>query len=507
MSDRDLSDAIAYFRVSTQKQAEVGHGFEYYHHLMKQYGFGADQIYSDIDSGGNNQRKGYLLVLAQIKSGKKRVFVPDFTRFTRSPEGWEEAMKDLRRAGAKLITLDSGEQRIDTPEARLLTRQQVVYAAYQREQNQYKALKGNEFKRLRKDAFRARFPYKVETGAAREKRLAPNEDTYKDTSRTVWEIGLELVDTFLNQAGGNLSQTLRLMVARYGIKTKRIDFSDFPHDHSALRDWLLSEEIRGNLSYFAQIRKTPRKRSLDRTPPPEVVFNTHPALITPAQDKEIKRLLGVGSKTRKTPDTLLNPLQNLTFCAGCGSKMIVKSSKRRSATGAQIIYRYVLCSSAYPNDANKRMMQETGLLPRCDRRSSYRLTLETLENAVIGQLCQRSQAIAGQHLPDEIVTSRATEPEAVRKLRLQIEQYEKLAELDAAVLGLLDQRRSELNALLGSEHQSIASKAVLRRQLAEYGSSPAFWRGYTTGKRMTLYEEFVERVVCDRGVVIVTLRV
>lgn len=500
----ELSDAIAYFRVSTDRQAELGHGFDYYHHLLKQHGFTEEQIYSDIDSGGNNSRKGYLMVLAQIRKGKKRVFVPDFERFTRSIEGWEDAIKDFRKAGAKLITLDTGEQRIDTPEALYFTRMRVVQAQYQREQNQYKSLKGMEFKRVRGEAFRARFPYKLIKDRANGDRLEPNLDLYKNTGKTVWEIGIELIETFLNKAHGNLSETVRIMTAKYGVRqSRKMDFADFPHDHSSLRDCLLSEEIRGNLRYFAQTRLKPRARSLDRTPAPETLYGTHPALITAEQDRMIKDFLKVTSRIRKRPDTLVNPLQGLTFCAGCGSEMVVKSSRGRATN-----YRYIVCRSAYPNDAHKRVKQEVGLLVRCDRRSSYGLRLETLEREVIMALCGRASAIAQIYLPDAVMEAPAgTETEETRKLRAQIQQYEQLAVIDPDVIPLLEKRRSELQRLLQVESQEILSKEELRRKLAEYGNSPSLWWDCSIEQRLILYREFVDRAVCDKGKVTVMLRV
>lgn len=64
MGDRDLSDAVFYFRVSTSRQHDEYSSFESYYYRAKQAGFSDEQIYSDIDSGANNSRKGYQMVLA-----------------------------------------------------------------------------------------------------------------------------------------------------------------------------------------------------------------------------------------------------------------------------------------------------------------------------------------------------------------------------------------------------------------------------------------------------------
>ena len=57
-SPKNLTDAIAYCRVSTDKQADLGHALERYIQDFKRYGFSEEQIYYDIDSGGNNKREG-----------------------------------------------------------------------------------------------------------------------------------------------------------------------------------------------------------------------------------------------------------------------------------------------------------------------------------------------------------------------------------------------------------------------------------------------------------------
>lgn len=51
--ERDLTDAIAYARVSTQAQADEGHGLESYLEAFRRYGFQPDQIYWDVNSTGH----------------------------------------------------------------------------------------------------------------------------------------------------------------------------------------------------------------------------------------------------------------------------------------------------------------------------------------------------------------------------------------------------------------------------------------------------------------------
>jgi site-specific DNA recombinase len=56
---RDLSRALGYCRVSTQRQYTEGHGLERYIDRLQQYGLTEEQIHWDIESGASEKRKGY----------------------------------------------------------------------------------------------------------------------------------------------------------------------------------------------------------------------------------------------------------------------------------------------------------------------------------------------------------------------------------------------------------------------------------------------------------------
>lgn len=59
--------------------------------------------------------------------------MPDFSRFTCSPGGWEEAMEDFRFCGAHIVLLGGAAMKFDTLEERTIARQMVTYAAFERE--------------------------------------------------------------------------------------------------------------------------------------------------------------------------------------------------------------------------------------------------------------------------------------------------------------------------------------------------------------------------------------
>jgi DNA invertase Pin-like site-specific DNA recombinase len=505
----DISpDAIFYFRVSTEAQATDGHGFEYYYHLGKQLGFSDDNIYSDVASGGDNTRPGYQLVLARIRAGCKEVYVPDLSRLTRSVGGWEDAIGDFRMSGARLITLDAGEQRLDTPEALLISRMRVAQAAFWREQTQYKSLKGLEFKRLRGEAFQAKFPYKLGSVDGRDT-LIPNEDQYKDSGLSVWSVGRELISTYLANHG-NVSRTLEIMIQRFGRKPKGMkpDPTEFPHSNVGLRAWLDSEEIRGYLEYYAEARRKPKKTySLGRKPVPQIIQGqpdaegrrfTHFPLVSVEEGAAIRAHLAISSQRRRNTDRVDDYLQGLMWCAVCGGRMRLAranqpAGKRLKAQGIdRITHYYIVCRGANPRHQND--------VVTCTSKGAYSLEIEDIDEVIIQLLTERANAAI-----DVAHEAIERESEEVTKLREQIRKYELLAADDPDMLTILNKKRADLAALQPLVRPGSTSE--LHRELQEMGKDPDFWRCLTNQEKLILYVKFVERVTCDRGRFTVTLKI
>lgn len=480
----DLESSVCYFRVSTDRQVTDGSAFEDYYTRFKTLGFKEEQIYSDIASGADDSRKGYLLVLARIREGIGKVYVPSFDRLTRSPVGWEGAMEDFRKAGAVLITLDGLTMKFDSPEERYMARMMAMNAALERERNQWRSLKGHEFLRLQGRALRPSFGY-VKDGD----HLAPNINQYKDTKLTCWQVARDIVRIFLDCGG--LTQTLRILKEKYPYpKTKRIEFDNYPQDHSALRDWLSSYTIAGHTCYFPSYgsrRKLQPKHDRQKT---QVIYNTHPAIATQEEAERIKQLLLNLRTTRTKPDDIINPLNRLVYCAGCGSYIGMKSSR---SGGRE--YRYMICQSAHPGSAKTRLLQESGELPWCDRRSAYGLTLEKLEAIVINKLCEKASEIANMAFGNPI--SNPDSPD-IEKLKEEVERYEQLSSDDPDLLPTLEIKRQRLTQLLSALPPALDTE-LLRRKLSAYGTDSAFWLAIPIKARADLYRDFISRITCDYG--------
>lgn len=478
----DLSRAVCYYRVSTQKQADEYSSLKAYQQRFIQFGFSnLDRHYYDIASGGKRNREGYQAILQLVKNGDvDKVYIPEISRLSRDIGHFQEALEAFQQSGAELITLDGHEFDLNTPTGSLNVNLQVLFAENTRRTNQYRALKGHEFLREEGRAVRPVFPY-----VKPDDKLLPNTSKYKSTNKTTWDIGRELVETFITEQ--NLSKTIKIMVAKYGDKSGHF-WEDFARDHSGFRDWLVSQTIRGNLEYFGG-RRYKRKKN---APEPIIVYNTHEPLITEEEYHQINTILTIGKKSRSKVNKLRNLWVGKLFCE-CGSPMKISTSKGGSGN----IFHYVVCKSAYPNSSNVKAKQALGLIAQCDRRSSYGLTLEKLEDIVIDELCNRALVIANTYYPEEQEQSL---PPEVLDLNKQIKTYQLLSEEDPDLLPLLEKKIKRRDYLLGKqEAEGTLYSANLRNNIISFGQDKEFWLTTSPAERKLLYQDLVDKIICVKG--------
>lgn len=484
----DLRDAIAYCRVSTARQAKERHSLESYLARFKAIGFPDGDIYFDIDSGANPDRRSYQLILSLIRSGKKRrVFVPEFSRFSREPGSFEEVIADFEKAGATIQPLDGRSIGFGSPDDRHFARTQIVNAAYERDKIIYRSKIGHQFLRAEGRPIRAAFGLRAEDG-----KLYHNHLPYGDSGKTYAEVALSIIDYFIET--GNLKRTTLWIEENYPKSNRKHDITRSPRH---LKYWLLSEQLRGHTEYFGGVRYHEAQHKLNRPLPDgdrlaleayvkrhEVKRDTHEALITPEQDQQIKQWLEISSKTRKSLQSLVNPLTGLIICAGCGGRCRARIDRRMG------IYR-IYCETAYQKSLNGDRL--------CDRSTSYGHTLKSLEDYVIERICEHSQAIATL-IP---LDNPAPEAPEIIALREEIQKIEGLNDPD--FLPVIQIKRDKLRLLESQQVDPIAGD-VMRREIALRGQDPDFWRLATFEEKLVLYRAIISRVVIDRQVVSVEFR-
>ena len=480
---KDLSRSVCYYRVSTTRQAEEYSSLEAYRDRFVKFGFKElTKHYFDVASGGKKDREAYQQVLELVKNNEiDTVYIPEISRLSRDIAHFQEALEAFQKSKASLITLDGHQFDLNTPTGALNTNLQVLFAEHTRLVNQHRALQGHKYLREMAKPLRPTFPY---IKNADKSKFLPNDIEYKSSGKSTWEVGRELITTYIETK--NLSETIRLMMLKYGAeKTKGVG-NDYGRNHSSLRDWLKSDVIRGHTSYF----KGRRYRYIKDAPEPITIYNTHQPLISPEEAETIEKLLSMYGIGRKNLGNTVNPFVGLLYCDKCGSKMKVSRCK----TTAGNVFQYIVCKSAYTNDSSIRAKQELGILKRCDRRSAYGLTLEKLEPIIINDLCQKATTIANIAYPD---VDQPINPELV-ELEEQIGIYRKLAEVDEDMVPVLNKKIKRRDYLLNSE--PVNRKPVLRNQLIQIGQDKGFWQSIEFNDRRILYSDFIKKISIDKGV-------
>lgn len=471
---------LYYFRISTQGQATDSTISHYINRGVVagfQEGF---NIYYDVGSGRSTDRENYQLILNKVKEGLvDEIYLPnDLSRLMRSVEEFKKIQRVFTEAKVKLLDLNGNQYKFIAPEEILLSDIQMSFNEYESNRNKYRSKIGHQYIRDNGLPLRPMFPYIKNEDKTQ---FIPNEAEYKDSGKTCWEVGRELVLLYIET--GNLSLTIKTMMKRYGADKVAGVGNDYPRDHSGFRDYLRSETLRGNLHYFGG-----RRYKRLKNPPEEViVYGCHTPLITPDEDIDIRKRLGKRTVSR---GQVRNPLAGKLFCGACGSPM--KVSRCKTSAGNTISY--IICKSAYPNSSEIKARQDLGLDKACNARSSYGMTLEKLVPFVIDELCQKADQIASATYP--ITTQEPVNPELL-ELQKQIETYRKLSEADVDLLPLLQKKEKRLAYLLNNQPER--QEPLKREKFLQYGGNKDFWSVATTKELKMLFNDLIERVDINKG--------
>ncbi|NRB08143.1 MAG: recombinase family protein [Richelia sp.] len=454
---RDLSRALGYCRVSTQRQHTEGHGLERYIDKLKQYGLNEEQIHWDIESGASEKRQGYNRVLELVRQGEvDQIIVPCFDRFTRSALGWEVAREELQAFGVELVFLDGGSLDLETPEGLFTSRILAAMSAQVRDKNRYNATQGHKYFQEKRKIYQAIFGF-IKDGDT----VIPNTKLYRDTHKTHADIARECVESFINS--GELSRSIRRLTAKYGLKrVGKYKFEDFPRDVSSFRRWLQNPQLCGMVCYYPF---NPKKKV--------ILESQHQGIISTAQHQQIIQILATHPCGRRRYAT--NPLVGLCKCAKCGSTMEKRSTKINGKT-----YEHLKCPGAYPKPHQSK---------KCDVRTYFRLA--DVINVVIQALKQKSEKIADS-IPietTEIIPSEAVE------LQQQVLKLKQLNDPDFnSTIRIKEQK---LESLIKSSELEVALDAGRREILRDVTASDGFWEITTREELTAIFQELVEEVLCS----------
>lgn len=454
---RDLSRALGYCRVSTQRQHTEGHGLERYIARLEQYGLTEEQIHWDIESGASEKRKGYNRVLELVRSRQvDKIIVPCFDRFTRSALGWEVARQELQEFGVELIFLDGGSLDLETPEGLFTSRILAAMSAQVRDKNKYNATQGHRYFQEKRKIYQAIFGF-VKDGDT----VVLNTKQYRDTDKTHALVARECVEIFIES--GELSKSIRKLTEKYGLeRVGKFKFEDFPRDVSSFRRWLENPQLCGMVCYYPF--DSDKKLTLQ---------STHEGIISVGQHQQIIQILATHPCGRRRYIT--NPLVGLCKCAECGSTMEKRSTKINDKT-----YEHLKCPGAYPKPRQPK---------KCDVRTYFRL--EDALDATIGALKEKAESIA-DNMPAE-----TTEVVPIEILELQ-QQIFKLKQLnDPDFHSTIKIKEQKLESLIKTSELNIVADASRTQVLRGIVMSKGFWEVVTREELTAIFHELVEEVVCS----------
>jgi site-specific DNA recombinase len=453
---KDLSKALGYCRVSTQRQHTEGHGLERYIQKLKEYGLSDDQIHWDIESGASEKRKGYNRVLELVRTGTvDKIIVPCFDRFTRSALGWEVAKNELQQFGVELVFLDGGSLDLDTPEGIFTSRILAAMSAQVRDKNKYNATQGARFFRDKRKIYKAIFGF-VKVGDTVE----PNKKEYRNTGKTYASVAREAITMFLES--GEIGGTIRQLVAKYGLeRVSNQNYDDFSRDISSFRRWLMNPQLAGMICYYP----TDKSR---RT----VIKGSHEGIISIDEYNEILRILSLRPSVRHSPN---NPLSGLVYCAACGSKMEMHSNVSNG-----IRYEHFRCQGYY---------NKPGRIKNCGIKKYFKV--DAAIKSCIKTLQKHSQEIGYGYLQQTDIRL----PAEVVDLQQQILELKRRCDPD--LQSAIDAKELRLeNLLIALELNSVVD-ATRNEILKSVASNSDFWESATREEFTAIFHELIDKVVCS----------
>jgi|GEM_PF-2198753 DNA invertase Pin-like site-specific DNA recombinase len=453
---RDLSRALGYCRVSTQRQYTEGHGLERYIQRLKEYGLTDEQIHWDIESGASEKRKGYNRVLELVRSREvDKIIVPCFDRFTRSALGWEVARQELQEFGVELVFLDGGSLDLETPEGLFTSRILAAMSAQVRDKNKYNATQGHRYFQEKRKIYQAIFGF-IKDGD----NVILNTKQYRNTNKTYAEVASECVEMFIES--GELSKTIRRLTDKYGLeRVGKYKYEDFPRDVSSFRRWLENPQLCGMVCYYPF---DPEKKV--------ILQSNHERIISIAQHQQITQILAIHPCGRRKYVT--NPLVGLCKCAKCSSTMEKRSTKINGKT-----YEHLKCPGAYPKP---RQMK------KCDVRTYFRL--EGAINAAIQALKEKSESIA-DNMPIE---TKEVVPAEILELQQQILNLKQLNDPDFD--STIKIKEQKLESLIQTSELNVVADQSRREILRGIATSFGFWEVVTREELTTIFHELIEEVIC-----------
>ena len=474
MSKFNLDRTVYYFRVSSSNQAERENTLSHYISRATNVGFTQEQIFFDVGSGTTADRENYRKIKEMaLRNEIDAIILPnDLSRLTRNIVEFQVIKELLLETGVKLLNISGDEYKFETPEEELHGNLQLSFYQYEAKRNKAKSIAGHNYLRKMGKCCKATFPYLKVDGY-----LEPNLNPYGNFNISTWDVGRQLIKRYLQD--GSLTQTLRDMTEKYSIeRVGHNKWDDYTRADHRFREWLLYPVLRGH-TYYRVTNETK--------------FDTHQALITPEEDESIRQWIKIASRStkKKGGGQSKNLWKSILFCGNCGYPMAVHNNNG---------HYYLKCTEAYVRTASRVRLRKQGLeTPKCNHSSAYKLTASKLEKLTIEALMTRAEDIANSLKEDRSPT--IIIPPEILTLQDDISKLEILSQTMSGLDSVIKQKQLELNKLKAKHSQNDDAALIVRRnKLKEYGKNYDFWSEASFQDKLYLFNQFIERIDCYKGV-------
>ena len=490
---------IGYARVSTDEQALNSHALEQQIERLRQNG--AEAIYFDVLSGGNNDRQEYQKVLALVADNAiEKVIATRLDRLTRNEEGYLFLKNLFKTSNVKLFLLDQGEVDLSTASGELTSDIQCIMAVGERRMIRERVKFGFKHRRDRQAACRPPFGYTVVTEKYQLDRrpiiclLAERPDNYQDLSQELElhrlpgksksDIAKDIVNTFREVK--HLKKTVNAIYEKYGLVPLPKRYSGrsedliLPRSTTHLREWLTNPVLEGHTAYL----KYRENGSLKPRSEWDIRENTHPQerLITPEEQEEINDIIALSRKEIGFRERT-SFLTGLVYCAECGNKSVFKTSHKAQ-------YKYYGCRYSKQGCSNH---QNT--------------TLENIDKAIIKAIFTRAHTLHEQGESKLYLTN----SKELSDLKEQLVAVEAVPNFENNLL--LKNARQELLRNIDRLTQSLQNNVFSDGNAQQMINHPharnlTFWYSLTETERSHIYYKLVDKVfVSHKSVFAVHLKV
>jgi site-specific DNA recombinase len=467
---------IGYARVSTREQSENSHALE--QQIARLKAAGATEILQDIDTGSNDKRPNFIILMQLIKENAiQELIVTRIDRLTRKLRTILEIRDIFEKSSCNFRALDDSID-LSSPGGKFHLNLLGSLAEMETDRLGERVRHGWNAMRKDKRVAVAPFGYLVtpesKLGLDHRELLCLLET--KETLAPV-DLARDLIEFFLEAK--TLRGCLRLFNEKYGIRrynngSGRKTWNTLSFSHSGLSTWLKNPTLLGHTYYPLKRGRATKEQDW------EIYTNTHEPIMSIDERYQIEQIIqanrlvkGYGTSKRR------HAVAGLAICSECRSTMYSVAGTRGKTPGYNY---YFQC---------KRWRSR-----ECSQKITIRV--EIVENAVIEALAAKAEELANRV---ESETPNIGNIAEIEKLQAQLAGLEKLGDNPALTQAKREIER-QIYSLQMKSNQTIATDKQKRKLLLQAFQDKTFWSNLELEDKKRLFHEFIDRVLVLNGQIV-----